>query len=58
MPNFVKIVIEEKEFEAILNKKNFKTGSTGYNASGKLEVNNQKFQISVNVVLIGSKPKK
>jgi len=41
----------------ILNKKDFKTGSKGYHAQGKMEANGKRFQVNILVVEIGSKPK-
>jgi len=41
----------------ILSKKNFKTGSRGYHAQGKMQVNDKKYQINILCVEIGSKTK-
>lgn len=46
-----------KEFAVNAKKKDFKTGSTGYYISGKIEMNGKRYQVSGNVVLIGSKKK-
>ena len=35
----------------------FKTGSTGFRAFGKMSINNEKYQMNLNIVLIGSKNK-
>lgn len=37
--------------------KTFSTGSIGFWAGGKVELNGKKYQISCNIVEIGSKPK-
>lgn len=37
------------------NAKTFKTGSTGYFGAGKIEINGERYQVSCNVVKIGSK---
>jgi hypothetical protein len=41
----------------ILDKKDFKTGSRGYYGTGKMVAGGKKYQISIQVVEIGSKPK-
>ena len=41
----------------ILDKKDFKTGSRGYYAPGKMMAAGKKYQIGIQVVEIGSKPK-
>ena len=41
----------------ILGKKNFKTGSRGYHAQGKMQVGDKNYQINILCVEIGSKPK-
>jgi hypothetical protein len=41
----------------ILDKKDFKTGSRGYYGTGKMVAAGKKYQISIQVVEIGSKPK-
>ena len=41
----------------ILNKKDFKTGSKGYYGTGKMVAGGKRYQISIQVVEIGSKPK-
>ena len=57
--NFAKISIKGKAQNIMLNAKTFSTGSTGFCGAGKLEVaTGEKYTINVNIVLIGSKPKK
>lgn len=41
----------------VLNEKNFKTGSRGYHAQGKMQVGDKRYQINILCVEIGSKPK-
>jgi hypothetical protein len=41
----------------ILDKKDFKTGSRGFYGTGKMVAGGKKYQISIQVVEIGSKPK-
>jgi len=41
----------------ILDKKDFKTGSRWYYGTGKMVAAGKKYQISIQVVEIGSKPK-
>jgi hypothetical protein len=41
----------------ILDKKDFKTGSKGYYGTGKMVAGGKRYQISIQVVEIGSKPK-
>jgi len=45
-----------KDFELV--KKEFKTGSRGYWAGGKLQVGDVKYQCNLLIIEIGSKPKK
>ena len=41
-----------------LSKKDFKTGSKGYHASGKLELDGKKHQVNLLLIEIGSKIQK
>ncbi|HLN88677.1 MAG TPA: hypothetical protein VK253_01280 [Candidatus Binatia bacterium] len=41
----------------ILDKKDFRTGSKGYYGTGKMVAGGKRYQISIQVVEIGSKPK-
>lgn len=36
--------------------KTFSTGSTGYGYYGKIEIDGERYQVSCNVVKVGSKP--
>jgi hypothetical protein len=57
------IVAELKDSEGKLigmitaSAKDFKTGSKGFYGNGKLEVDGKRYQTSVQLVEIGSKPK-
>ena len=42
--------------EFVLSKKDFKTGSRGYHAQGKMQVGEKRYQCNILVVEIGSKP--
>ncbi len=39
-----------------LPEKNFKTGSRGYYANGKIEIDGKRYQAQIQLVEIGSKP--
>ncbi len=41
----------------VLSKKDFKTGSRGYHAQGKMMAGGKNYQVNILVVEIGSKPK-
>jgi len=55
--NVATIQLNEKKQNFILNKKNFKTGSRGYHAQGKMQIGEKKYQINILCVEIGSKQK-
>jgi len=55
--NSATITIDKAEQSVVLNKKTFSTGSKGYNGYGKMQVDEKRYQISINIVEIGSKPK-
>ncbi|MFH0897616.1 MAG: hypothetical protein V1850_06180 [Candidatus Bathyarchaeota archaeon] len=56
--NTATIVIEGKTLELILTEKAFSTGSKGFWAGDKLLMNDgRRYQVQVQAVLIGSKPK-
>ena len=46
-----------EKFEVLVNQKTFSTGSKGFYANGKYEFEGKRYQISVTMVEIGSKPK-
>ncbi len=55
--NLATIQLNGEKQNFILNKKNFKTGSRGYHATGKMQVGEKRYQINILCVEIGSKPK-
>lgn len=57
LPQNIAIVINGDQ-QVIGSWKEFKSGSLGYNANGKVLIDGQKFQLSCNLVLVGSKPSK
>ena len=64
-PDLLELVIKDKLtgdilFTDFIKPKHFSTGSVGYNCSGKMTNpdSGEKYQISCNITLIGSKPEK
>jgi hypothetical protein len=55
--NIASIQLNGDKKSFILDKKDFKTGSRGYHGTGKMEAGGKKYQINIQVVEIGSKPK-
>jgi len=55
--NMSTILLNGEKQNFILDKKDFKTGSRGYYGTGKMVAGGKKYQISIQVVEIGSKPK-
>jgi len=51
------ILLDGEKQDFVLNAKNFKTGSRGYHAQGKMQVGDKRYQINILCVEIGSKPK-
>ena len=49
--------ITGKSVDLTATAKEFSTGSLGFWAGGKIELNGKRYQISANIVEIGSKPK-
>lgn len=47
----------EKLAQFMVNPKDFKTGSRGYYANGKTEINGKRYQVQIQLVEIGSKKK-
>ena len=56
-PNIATIQLNGDKQNFIIDKKDFKTGSRGYYGTGKMVAAGKKYQISIQVVEIGSKPK-
>lgn len=62
-PELLEIIVKDKLsgdtlFTEFVKPKHFSTGSVGYNCSGKMTNpdSGEKYQISCNITLIGSKP--
>ncbi len=55
--NMATIQLNGEKQNFILNKKDFKTGSKGYHATGKMMAAGKNYQINIQAVEIGSKPK-
>jgi len=55
-PNLVTIRLNGEKQDFILNKKDFKTGSRGYHAQGKMQIGDKRYQCNILCVEIGSKP--
>ncbi len=51
------IQLSGEKMNFILGKKDFKTGSRGYHAQGKMMAGGKNYQINILCVEIGSKPK-
>jgi hypothetical protein len=56
-PNMATIQLNGDKQNFIIDKKDFKTGSKGYYGTGKMVACGKRYQISIQVVEIGSKPK-
>ena len=55
--NLATIQLNGEKQSFILTKKDFKTGSRGYHAQGKMQIGEKSYQINILCVEIGSKPK-
>ncbi len=55
--NVVTIQLNGEKQDFVLNKKDFKTGSRGYHAQGKMQIDDKRYQCNILCVEIGSKPK-
>ena len=55
MPDNATVEISGVRMNLAMNQKEFKTGSRGYFAQGKFEVNGKRYQVQVQAVEIGSK---
>lgn len=55
--NMATIQLEGTKQSFILNKKDFKTGSRGYHGTGKMMAGGKNYQVNIQCVEIGSKPK-
>jgi hypothetical protein len=55
--NLATIQLNGEKQNFILNAKTFKTGSKGFHAFGKMQVGEKNYQVNIQCVEIGSKPK-
>jgi len=55
--NLATIQLNGSKQSFILNEKNFKTGSKGFHAYGKMQMGEKNYQVNIQCVEIGSKPK-
>ncbi len=55
--NLATIQLNGQKQDFILDKKDFKTGSKGYYGVGKMVAGGKKYQVNIQCVEIGSKPK-
>jgi hypothetical protein len=55
--NMASIQLNGDKQNFILDKKNFRTGSRGFYGQGKMVAGGKKYQINIQCVEIGSKPK-
>lgn len=55
--NIATIQLNGEKENFILAKKDFKTGSRGYHGTGKMFAGGKKYQVNIQLVEIGSKPK-
>ena len=58
MANTAVLEVEGAKMTLTLDAKEFRTGSRGYFAQGKFEVNGKRYQVQVQAVEIGSKQRK
>ena len=56
-PNMATIQLNGSKQPFILNQKNFSTGSKGFHGYGKMQVGDKNYQVNIQLVEIGSKPK-
>lgn len=55
--NIATIQLKGAKQSFILNEKSFKTGSKGFHAYGKMQIGQKNYQVNIQCVEIGSKPK-
>ncbi len=51
------IQLEGEKMNFLLSKKNFSTGSRGFYGNGKMMAGGKNYQVNIQAVEIGSKPK-
>lgn len=55
--NMVTVQIKGTKQQFIVNEKTFSTGSKGFHGYGKMQVGDKNYQVNIQLVEIGSKPK-
>jgi len=55
--NMATIQLEGEKMNFLLSKKNFSTGSRGFYGNGKMLAGGKNYQVQIQCVEIGSKPK-
>lgn len=55
--NMATIQLEGDKMSFLLSKKDFKTGSRGFFGNGKMMAGGKNYQVQIQAVEIGSKPK-
>ena len=55
--NMATIQLNGEKQSFIIDKKDFKTGSKGYHGTGKMVAGGKRYQVNIQLVEIGSKPK-
>jgi len=55
--NMATIQLEGEKMNFLLSKKNFSTGSRGFFGNGKMMAGGKNYQVQIQCVEIGSKPK-
>lgn len=56
-PNMVTVQLKGAKQQFIVNEKTFSTGSKGFHGYGKMQVGEKNYQVNIQLVEIGSKPK-
>jgi hypothetical protein len=56
-PNMATIQLNSSKQLFIINQKTFSTGSKGFHGYGKMQVGDKNYQVNIQLVEIGSKPK-
>jgi hypothetical protein len=56
-PNMATVQLNGVKQPFIINPKNFSTGSRGFYGNGKMQVGDKNYQVNIQLVEIGSKPK-
>ena len=56
-PNMATVQLNGSKQQFILNQKTLQHGSKGFHAFGKMQVGDKNYQVNIQLVEIGSKPK-